>query len=78
MKKHKDGGGVTPGLGERLKSWRLDKKMRANRACKIIKISQGCYSELESGKSLPSASTLENMILYTDLNIIWLLTGDKQ
>ena len=72
------GDGVTPGLGKRLKSWGLDKKMKGGQVSKIIRISQGSYSELESGKSLPSASTLENMILYTDLNIIWLLTGDKQ
>ena len=78
MTKHKDGGGVTPGLGERLKIWRLHNKMRANRVCKIIKLNQSSYSWLENGKSLPSAVTLTNMIEYTDLNIIWLLTSQGE
>ena len=69
---------MTPGLGERLKTWRLHKKMRGNVACKILKISQGSYSDIENGKSLPSASTLTNMILYTDLNIIWLLMSEGE
>ena len=32
-------------------------------------------SDLENDKSLPSATTLANLSIYTDLNIYWLLTG---
>ena len=40
-----------------------------------IQVSQGSLSDLENDKSLPSATTLANLSLKTDLNIYWLLTG---
>jgi transcriptional regulator with XRE-family HTH domain len=42
---------------------------------RLIKVSQGSLSDLENDKSLPSATTLANLSLYTDLNIYWLLNG---
>ena len=42
---------------------------------RLIKVSQGSLSDLENDKSLPSATTLANLSIYTDLNIYWLLTG---
>ncbi len=41
----------------------------------LIKVSQGSLSDLENDKSLPSATTLANLSIYTDLNIYWLLNG---
>ena len=41
----------------------------------MIKVSQGSLSDLENDKSLPSATTLSNLSIYTDLNIYWLLNG---
>jgi len=40
-----------------------------------IHVSQGSLSDLENDKSLPSARTLTNLCLFTDLNLCWLLTG---
>ena len=42
---------------------------------RLIKVSQGSLSDLENDKSLPSATTLSNLSIYTDLNIYWLLNG---
>ncbi len=68
--------GVASGIGERLRKWRVHKKLSRKQTMKMVKVSQGSYSDLEHEKSLPSATTLTNMIKYSDLNIIWLLTGD--
>ena len=68
--------GVVPVVHFRIKAWRQFKKLKGFQVCKLIKVSQGSYSDIESGKSYPSAQTLTNMINYSDLNIIWLLTGD--
>ncbi len=43
---------------------------------RLIKVSQGSLSDLENDKSLPSATTLVNLSIYTDLNIYWLLNGE--
>ncbi len=42
---------------------------------RLIKVSQGSLSDLENDKSLPSATTLSNLSIFTDLNIYWLLNG---
>jgi len=42
---------------------------------RLIKVSQGSLSDLENDKSLPSATTLANLCVHTDLNIYWLLNG---
>ena len=45
------------------------------RVAKLIQISQGSLSDIENNKSLPSADTIAKLNQYTNLNIIWLLTG---
>jgi transcriptional regulator with XRE-family HTH domain len=61
--------------GKRLRAWRKSVPLKLMQLSKLIKVSQGSLSDLENDKSLPSATTLANLTIYTDLNIIWLLTG---
>ena len=42
---------------------------------RLIKISKGTLSVLENDKSLPLATKLSNLYIYTHLNIHWLLNG---
>lgn len=51
--------------------------MRANMLAELIKISQGSLSDIENGKSDPSAKTILGFILYTDIDLIWMLTGQE-
>ncbi|NIU58266.1 MAG: helix-turn-helix domain-containing protein, partial [Phycisphaerae bacterium] len=67
--------GVENNLGERLKLWRKSVSLTGTQVAEMIGISQGSLSELENNKSLPSADTLAKLLLYTNINILWLLTG---
>lgn len=61
--------------GQRLRAWRKSVPLKLMELSAKIHVSQGSLSDLENDKSLPSATTLANLSLYTDLNIYWLLTG---
>ena len=56
-------------VGKRLKIWRKHSMLKLVELSKKIQISQGSLSDLENDKSLPSATTLVNLCLYSDLNI---------
>lgn len=47
---------------------------------KLIGISQGSLSDIENGKTKPSAETLASIVRNTDINAAWLLTdiGDME
>lgn len=62
-------------VGERLRLWRKSAMLKLLDVKKMIGVSQGSLSDLENNKSLPSAGTLTQLCLKTDLNICWLLTG---
>ena len=62
-------------VGKRLKIWRKHSLLKLVELSKKIRISQGSLSDLENDKSLPSATTLVNLCLFSDLDISWLLTG---
>lgn len=62
-------------VGSRLRLWRKSSLMKLLDVKKMIGVSQGSLSDLENDKSLPSATTLTQLCLRTDLNICWLLTG---
>lgn len=62
-------------MGKRLRIWRKASSLNLVALSKIIHVSQGSLSDLENDNSLPSARTLANLSLYTDLDIYWLLTG---
>lgn len=61
--------------GKRLRAWRKSVPLKLMQLSGLIKVSQGSLSDLENDKSMPSATTLANLSLYTDLNIYWLLLG---
>lgn len=71
-KKHK---GTAKHLGTRLRQWRKAIPMKSYELAKLIKISQGSLSDIENEKSLPSADTIAKLYQFTNLNIVWLLTG---
>lgn len=62
-------------LGQRLKLWRKEQSLRANKLAKDIGISAGSLSEIENGNCLPSAETLSKFHEFTNLDVLWLLTG---
>lgn len=62
-------------VGKRLKSWRKHSSLKLVELSKKIRVSQGSLSDLENDKSLPSATTLANLCMFSDINIYWLLTG---
>ncbi len=61
--------------GQRLRAWRKSVPLKLMDLSRKIHVSQGSLSDLENDKSLPSATTLANLSIHTDLNIYWLLTG---
>lgn len=67
--------GTASFLGSRLREWRKTLPLKSFELAKLIKISPGSLSDIENNKSLPSADTITNLFQYTDINIIWLLTG---
>lgn len=70
-----NGDGICSSLevGQRLKEWRKSQSMKLADVSKLISTSQGTLSDLENGKSLPSAKTLSELCKHSNLNIIWLL-----
>ena len=62
-------------VGKRLKSWRKHSMLKLVELSKMIRVSQGSLSDLEHDKSLPSAPTLANLCMFSNINIYWLLTG---
>lgn len=67
----------TIGAGDRIRQWRKSKGMKAYTLAKLIKVSQGSLSDIENGKSDPSAQTILGFMLYTDIDFIWMMTGER-
>lgn len=67
--------GAAKFLGERIRQWRKTLPLKSYELAKLINISQGSLSDIENNKSLPSADTIAKLYKYTNVNIIWLLTG---
>ena len=63
-------------IGNRLKEYRKTKGCKSKEIANKIGISQGSFSDLERGKTDPSAETILKIIRNTDINIYWLLTGE--
>jgi len=66
----------TDNIGDRLKQYRISKGYKVLEFSRMLDISQGSLSGLENNKSKPSAETLANLVLHTDIDLKWLLTGD--
>jgi transcriptional regulator with XRE-family HTH domain len=64
------------GCGARIRAWRKKVPMKGYELSKKLKFSQGSLSDIENGKSLPSALTIHNFMKYTDIDIFWMLTGE--
>ena len=64
------------GMGMRIRSWRKSQGMKAKELARRLKISGGSLSEIENGKTLPSALTLASIHQNTGLNVGYVLTGE--
>jgi len=64
------------GAGPRIRKWRKAIPLKGYELAKQLKISQGSLSDIENGKSNPSANTIVGFIKYTDIDIFWMLTGE--
>lgn len=65
-------------IGTRLRQYRKYKNLNVLDFSKLLNISQGSLSGIENNKSKPSSDTLASMVLNTDINLAWLLTGDGE
>jgi transcriptional regulator with XRE-family HTH domain len=65
-------------IGNRIRKYRLSKEHTVKVMADIIGISQGTLSDIENGKSKPSADTLSSIVRRTDINPFWLLTGGDE
>lgn len=68
--------GENIGAGPRIRMWRKKADMKAYQLARQIKLSQGSLSDIENGKSNPSAETIVHFMKYTDIDIFWMLTGE--
>jgi len=62
-------------IGTRLRQWRKLQGLKLYRFAELVKLSQGSLSDLENNISCPSARTLCGLMLFTDINIHWLILG---
>lgn len=60
-------------IGEKVKKIRLQKKLNQIAFADAIGISQGRLSEIEQGKTKPSADTLQQLRKKFDVDLNWLL-----
>ena len=63
------------GAGPRIRKWRKSRGMKSMDLAKVVNLSQGSLSDIENGKSNPSAWTIVAFINHTDINVFWMLTG---
>jgi transcriptional regulator with XRE-family HTH domain len=59
-----------------LKLWRTMKGLKGYQLAESISISPSSLSEIETGKSLPSAQTITSLMKLEEMDIFWLLTGE--
>ncbi|MBS4068910.1 MAG: helix-turn-helix transcriptional regulator [Sulfurimonas sp.] len=62
-------------IGGRIKDYREGKNLKVAAFAALIGISQGSLSDIENGKTKPSAETLVKIVRNTDIDPGWLLTG---
>lgn len=65
-------------IGSRIKQFRKIIGLKTKDFSSLIGISQGALSGLENEKSKPSADTLSSIVQHTDINPVWLLTGEGE
>ena len=69
--------GELKNIGQRLRLWRTRKGVKGCQLAVSISISQSSLSEIENGKSLPSAQTIIGLMRLERMDIFWLLTGEE-
>jgi len=65
-------------IGKRLAWWRREKDLKGKDLAKILDISSGTLSDIEKGRSFPSGKTFSKLLRLTDINMLWLLTGEGE
>lgn len=65
-------------IGLRIREYRRSKGVKVADFAILIGISQGSLSDIENGKTKPSAETLASIVRHTDIDSRWLLTGGEQ
>lgn len=63
-------------VGRRLREYRKSKGIFGKDLAKRIGISAGSFSDIENEKTKPSSDTIASIIRQTDINPVWLMTGD--
>lgn len=63
-------------IGARIRDYRQRKGLKVADFAKLIGISQGSLSDIENGKTKPSADTLASIIRNTDIDSKWLMIGE--
>ncbi len=65
------------GAGPRIRMWRKKVPMKSFELAEKLKLSQGSLSDIENGKSNPSAPTIRAFIEHTDIDVFWMITGKR-
>ena len=65
-------------IGERLAKWRKKNKLTLAEIKEKAKISTGNFSDLEKGKSIPSAKALISLKNEYNLDADWILFGEEK
>jgi transcriptional regulator with XRE-family HTH domain len=63
-------------IGTRIREYRKKKGLKLIELAKIIGISHGSLSDIETEKTDPSTETVLKFVRNTDINLAWLFTGD--
>lgn len=68
------------GAGPRIQQWRNSQtpRMTAQALADLLEISQGSLSDIENGNCNPSASTIVQFDKWTDIDLMWMITGRKK
>lgn len=65
-------------IGQRIKEYRESIGLKVIPFANKIGIAQSTLSAIETGKSKPSAETLAQIIRNTDIDAVWLITGETR
>jgi transcriptional regulator with XRE-family HTH domain len=64
-------------VGRRIRSLRIEKGLKQEELAEMLKINRSTLSNIESGKTPPSAQSLKEMKKIFNISIDWILTGEK-
>lgn len=64
-------------IGERFKEWRKSNNLTTSEIAEKAGISQGGLSSIENNKSLLGTKVLLSLYQYYEIDIKWILTGEK-